>query len=42
MSAVERFAARVTEPWRLAMKARLETEDGRALYKKRQKTVEPV
>jgi hypothetical protein len=33
---------RITEPWRLAMKARLETEDAKALYKKRKQTVEPV
>jgi hypothetical protein len=33
---------RITEPWRLAMKAKLETEDGKARYKKRQHTVEPV
>ena len=33
---------RITEPWRLAMKARLESEDGKARYKKRKQTVEPV
>ncbi|MGH8749718.1 MAG: IS1182 family transposase [Burkholderiales bacterium] len=33
---------RITEPWRLAMKAKLETEDGKARYKKRKETVEPV
>jgi transposase len=33
---------RITEPWRLAMKAKLETEDGKARYKKRKQTVEPV
>jgi transposase len=33
---------RITEPWRIAMKAKLETEDGKALYKKRKQTVEPV
>jgi transposase len=32
----------ITEPWRIAMKAKLETEDGKALYKKRKQTVEPV
>jgi len=32
----------ITEPWRLEMKAKLETEDGKALYKKRKQTVEPV
>ena len=35
-------ARRITEPWRLAMKAKLETEDGKARYKKRKQTVEPV
>ena len=33
---------RITEPWRIAMKARLETKDAKALYKKRKQTVEPV
>ena len=33
---------RITEPWRLAMKARLETDDAKALYKKRKQTIEPV
>jgi transposase len=33
---------RITEPWRIAMKAKLETEDGRNRYKKRKQTVEPV
>lgn len=33
---------RILEPWRLAMKAKLETEDGKARYKKRKQTVEPV
>lgn len=33
---------KITEPWRLQMKAKLETEDGKALYKKRKQTVEPV
>lgn len=32
----------ITEPWRIAMKAKLETEDAKALYKKRKQTVEPV
>jgi transposase len=32
----------ITEPWRIAMKAKLETEDGKAEYKKRKQTVEPV
>jgi transposase len=33
---------RITEPWRIAMKAKLETEDGKARYQKRKQTVEPV
>ncbi len=33
---------RILEPWRLAMKAKLETEEGNARYKKRKQTVEPV
>ena len=33
---------RIIEPWRLAMKAKLETDDAKALYKKRKHTVEPV
>jgi len=33
---------RITEPWRIAMKAKLETEDAKALYKRRKQTVEPV
>lgn len=33
---------RILEPWRLAMKAKLETKDGKARYKKRKQTVEPV
>lgn len=33
---------RITEPWRLEMKAKLETEDGKNRYKKRKQTVEPV
>ena len=32
----------VKEPWRLEMKAKLETDDGKARYKKRKQTVEPV
>jgi len=32
----------VTEPWRRAMKEKLETEEGKTRYKKRQQTVEPV
>jgi transposase len=33
---------RIAEPWRIAMKARLESQDGKARYKKRKQTVEPV
>jgi hypothetical protein len=33
---------RITEPWRLAMKVKLESEDGKARCKKRKQTVEPV
>ena len=33
---------RILEPWRLAMQARLESEDGKACYQKRKQTVEPV
>ena len=33
---------RITEPWRIAMKAKLESEDAKNLYKKRKQTVEPV
>ena len=33
---------RITKPWRLAMKAKLESEDGKARYKKRKQTVEAV
>jgi transposase len=33
---------RITEPWRIAMKAKLETEPGKTRYKKRKQTVEPV
>lgn len=32
----------IREPWRLAMKEKLESEDGKARYKKRKQTVEPV
>ncbi len=32
----------VKEPWRIAMKAKLETKDAKATYKKRKQTVEPV
>lgn len=33
---------RVREPWRLAMKAKLESDDGKSRYRKRKQTVEPV
>ena len=33
---------RITEPWRIAMKANLATEDGKAAYKMRKQTVKPV
>jgi transposase len=33
---------RITEPWRVAMKARLETEEAGKLYRLRKQTVEPV
>lgn len=32
----------VREPWRITMKARMETEDAKTHYKKRKQTVEPV
>jgi transposase len=35
-------ARRITEPWRIAMRAKLDSEDGKSRYKKRQQTVEPV
>lgn len=33
---------RITEPWRIIIKAKLDTDDAQALYKKRKQTVEPV
>ena len=33
---------RITEPWRIAMKAKMETADAKALYKKRKQSVETV
>jgi len=33
---------RILEPWRSAMKAKLDTDDGKSRYKKRKQTVEPV
>ena len=33
---------RIREPWRLAMKAKLESEEGKSRYRKRKQTVEPV
>ena len=35
-------ARNITEPWRVEMKAKLETEDGKNRYAKRKQTVEPV
>ena len=35
-------ARRITEPWRIAMKAKLETDNAKTLYKKRKQTIEPV
>jgi len=35
-------ARQITEPWRIAMKARLDMDDAKALTKKRKQTVEPV
>ncbi len=32
----------VKEPWRMAMRAKLETDDAKAKYKRRKETVEPV
>lgn len=32
----------ITEPWRIEMQAKLESEDGKARYKLRKQTVEPV
>ena len=40
--APSRTPRRLTEPWRLTMKARLEQDDAKALYKRRKQTVEPV
>ncbi len=34
--------SRVTEPWRIAMQAKLETPEAKALYKLRKQSVEPV
>ncbi|PZW49206.1 DDE family transposase, partial [Humitalea rosea] len=33
---------RINDPWRIAMKAKLETDDGKARYARRQQSVEPV
>ena len=35
-------ARQINEPWRIAMKDKLDTEDGKARYAKRQQSVEPV
>jgi hypothetical protein len=32
----------MTEPWRIAMKAKLKTDNAKFLYKKRKQTAEPV
>lgn len=32
----------IKEPWRLAMKAKLDTDEAKALYSRRKQTVEPV
>ena len=37
-----RVRKRLLEPWRIAMKAMLETDDAKALYRRRKQTVEPV
>lgn len=33
---------RIRQPWRLAMKAKLDSDEGKSRYKKRKQTVEPV
>lgn len=38
----EKTPRRITEPWRIAMKAKLEADDAKNLYKRRKQTVEPV
>ncbi|PYD78073.1 transposase, partial [Komagataeibacter sucrofermentans] len=38
----EREPRRITEPWRLAMKDRLETTEAGDVYRLRKQTVEPV
>jgi transposase len=35
-------ARQIKEPWRIAMQAKLDTDDGKARYAKRQQSVEPV
>ncbi len=37
-----RTPRKIIEPWRIAMKAKLDSEDAKNLYKKRKHTVEPV
>ena len=39
---VPKTPRRITEPWRVAMRAKLESDDGKARYKMRKQTVEPV
>jgi hypothetical protein len=38
----EKAARQIKEPWRIAMKAKLETDNAKAFYKKCKQTVEPV
>jgi transposase len=37
-----KMSRRITAPWRIAMKAKMETDDAKALYKKRKQSVETV
>ena len=39
---VPKTSRRITEPWRVAMNVKLESDDGRARYKMRKQTIEPV
>ena len=39
---IPKVRRRMKEPWRIAMTAKLETDDAKAHYKKRKQTVEPV
>jgi transposase len=38
----QKAARQIQEPWRIAMKAKLETDHAKARYRKRKQTVEPV